>query len=413
MAPDRTRRLVVVGASLAGLRVVEGVRDAGFDGEVTLVGDEGLAPYDRTVLSKGFLEPGADPDPPLYRGAEALRRELGADLLLGAPAHGLDPRSRTVRAGDRTVGYDALVIATGVRPRRPGWAVGLAGVHVLRTVADARALRASLARSSRVVVVGGGFVGSEVASSARSLGAEVTLVEAMAAPLTGALGPEAGRVCADLHRAHGTRVRCGVTVTGLDGGERVERVLFSDGSVTDADTVVVGVGSLPNTEWLHGSGVSLGDGVECDASLRTSVPGVYAVGDVARWYNPFLGRRTRAEHWTSAAAQAAAVARSVATGGPGGPHESVPYFWSEWYGKRIQFAGEAEADQTVFVGAASQHDFVCLYRRGDRITGALTVGRKGAIAKYRAAIRRRGSWREALEHARGHVAVPQQGGTRA
>ena len=412
-ASSRPRRLVVVGASLAGLRVVEGARDAGFDGGVTLIGDENLAPYDRTVLSKGFLEADLDPAPPLYRDAEALRRDREVEFLLGAPAHGLDLRSRTERAAGLTIDYDALVIATGVRPRRPEWAVDLDGVHVLRTVADARDLRSSLARSRHVVVVGGGFVGSEVASSARRLGREVTLVEAMQAPLAGALGLRAGRVCADLHRAHGTRVRCGVTVTALEGDARVERVLLSDGSVIRADTVVVGVGARPNIEWTRGSGIAVGDGVECDASLRTSAPGVYAVGDVARWYNPFLGRRTRAEHWTSAVAQATAVAREVAEGGSGEPHTSVPYFWSEWYGRRIQFAGEADADETVFVGSISRYDFVCLYRKGDRIAGALTVGRKGAIARYRKAVRGRGSWKQALEYARSRVGEPLQGGTHA
>ncbi|WP_107491233.1 NAD(P)/FAD-dependent oxidoreductase, partial [Thermobifida fusca] len=292
-APARTRRLVVVGASLAGLRVVEGARDAGFDGELTLIGDEPVAPYDRTVLSTRFLEDREEPQTPVYRPADDLRRDLDVDLRLGVAAHTLDPRSRTVHAGGHTIPYDALVIATGVRPRTPGWAANLAGVHLLRTVADARALRKSLARSRRVVVVGGGFIGSEVASSARTLGLHVTIVEARDVPFAAALGETAGRLCAALHRAHGTELRCGVTVTALDGTGRVEKVLLSDGSVLKADTVVVGVGSHPNTEWLKGSGVACTDGVECDAALRTTVPGVYAVGDVARWFNPWLGRKVR------------------------------------------------------------------------------------------------------------------------
>ena len=239
-------------------------------------------------------------------------------------AHTLDPRSRTVHAGGHTIPYDALVIATGVRPRTPGWAANLAGVHLLRTVADARALRKSLARSRRVVVVGGGFIGSEVASSARTLGLHVTIVEARDVPFAAALGETAGRLCAALHRAHGTELRCGVTVTALDGTGRVEKVLLSDGSVLKADTVVVGVGSHPNTEWLKGSGVACTDGVECDAALRTTVPGVYAVGDVARWFNPWLGRKVRVEHWTNAAHQAAAVARGIATGQPDTPPRVHP-----------------------------------------------------------------------------------------
>ena len=402
----RPRRLVVVGASLAGLRAVEGARDAGFDGDITLIGDERLGPYDRTVLSKGFLEAEDEPGPPLYREADALRADLETELLLGAPAHGLDTWDRTVRAGGRTVGYDALVIATGVRPRRPAWAVPLAGVHLLRTVADARALRASLATSRHVAVVGGGFVGSEVASSARHLGLTVTMVEAMALPLARHLGTEAAQECADLHRAHGTRLRCGVTVTALDGGDRVERILLSDGSTVEADTVVVGVGARPNTEWLEGSGVTVGDGVECDAYLRTRVPSVHAAGDVAQWYNAFLGRRTRLEHWTNASSQAAAAARNAISGEPAAPHTSLPYFWSEWYGRRVQFVGDTDADESVCVGDPTQHSFVRLYRRGDRLVGVLAMDRKGAVAKFRGMVRRGTPWHQALEHARGHAKKP-------
>lgn len=412
-APARTRRLVVVGASLAGLRVVEGARDAGFDGELTLIGDEPVAPYDRTVLSTRFLEDREEPQTPVYRPADDLRRDLDVDLRLGVAAHTLDPRSRTVHAGGHTIPYDALVIATGVRPRTPGWAANLAGVHLLRTVADARALRKSLARSRRVVVVGGGFIGSEVASSARTLGLHVTIVEARDVPFAAALGETAGRLCAALHRAHGTELRCGVTVTALDGTGRVEKVLLSDGSVLKADTVVVGVGSHPNTEWLKGSGVACTDGVECDAALRTTVPGVYAVGDVARWFNPWLGRKVRVEHWTNAAHQAAAVARGIATGQPDTPHASIPYFWSDWYGRRIQFIGEPTADETAVVGDPARGEFACLYRTGERITGALTVGGKGAIARYRTAIRRRAAWQDVLHTALDRTKTVQTGGTRA
>ncbi|MEU6083886.1 FAD-dependent oxidoreductase [Streptomyces sp. NPDC047108] len=394
------RRLVVVGGSLAGLRAVEAARAGGFTGTVTLVGAEEHLPYDRTVLSKAFLEPGAEPAVPHYRDPASYRDELGVDLRLGAPATGLDTEGRTVTAGGTAIPYDRLVVATGVRSRTLPRLTGRAGVHTLRTLDEARALRGALGAARRVVVVGAGFIGAEVASAARARGAEVTLLEGGPAPLVRSVGPQLGAVLARLHAAHGTRLRCGVTVDRVEGDGRAERVVLSDGSALATDLVVVGVGAEPAADWCADSGVATAEGVLCDRHLATSAPGVYAAGDIARWHNPLFGREMRLEHWTNAAEQGALAARNAL--GLGGAQEAcaaVPYFWSDWYGVRIQFLGVPDAEVTEVFGDTGGHRFVALHRRGDRLTGVLAVDRRGEIAKYRQLLRRRTSWRQALEFA--------------
>ncbi|MFD9904238.1 NAD(P)/FAD-dependent oxidoreductase [Streptomyces sp. NPDC059063] len=391
------RRLVVVGASLAGLRAVEAARTAGFDGRIVLVGAEEHLPYDRPPLSKTFLGRGGVRPLPTFRERRDLVDGLGVELMLGTPATGLDTAGRTVTVGDAPLGYDALVIATGARARRPGGVDRLDGVHCLRTADDARALRASLddARSG-VAVIGGGFIGSEVASAARARGLPVTVLEARPAPLIRALGAEMGALCARLHARHGTTVRCGVTVTGVEGDGRVERVLLADGGVVPADVVVIGVGADPVTGWLEGSGLELSDGVVCDETLATDSPGVYAAGDVARWHNRALMRRMRLEHWTSAAEQGAVAARNAVAVAPPETYETVPYFWSDWYGTRLQFVGLPEAEKTEVFGDPSDGRCVALYRDEDRLVGALVVNRRALTMRLRALIRRRATWHEAV-----------------
>ena len=398
------RNLVVVGASLAGLRAVEAARKAGFEGAITLIGAEPHVPYDRPPLSKAFLESGeAEPEAPFFREEAHLRDELGVTLMLGSPATGLDTDRRVVSVGDREVPYDALVIATGSRPRLLSGTDGMSGVYPLRTLDDALGVRAALDDGARTVVVGAGFIGSEVASGARKRGLDVTVVEALPTPLVRATGHAMGQAIASLHEHNGTTLRCGVGVDRLEGDGKVERVVLADGTVLDADLVVVGVGIIPNTDWLVGSGLQLDNGVVCDEHLWTGVPGVYAAGDVANWLNPVLGDRQRMENWTAAAEQGAAAARNAIDPGNQKPYGTVPYFWSDWYDVRIQFVGSPQADEVRVVdgdpGDPGSGRWVALYRRGDRLIGALTVNGQTEIMKYRVQIGKGGTWADALAFA--------------
>ncbi|MDR6174081.1 NADPH-dependent 2,4-dienoyl-CoA reductase/sulfur reductase-like enzyme [Nocardioides zeae] len=418
------QRLVVVGASLAGLRAVEAARRAGYDGELVLVGDEVHAPYDRPPLSKAFLDldgqRGAGQVMELST-AEALRDELRVDLRLGVRATGLDTAAREVLLGDERLPYDALVIATGSVPR---WLPGtdpdgpdgpLEGVTQLRTVDDARRVREALEAGARLVVVGAGFIGSEVASAARKRGLPVTVVEALDVPLTRSVGPEVGVACVGLHRAAGTDLRLGVGVAGLDeetsdgpdGRRRVRAVRLTDGTTLPADLVVLGIGVRPATAWLEGSGVALheGDrGVLVDATMATNVPGVWAAGDVAHVENPlFDGEQHRLEHWTNAADHGAAAARHALDPAAAEPVVTVPYFWSDWYGHRLQFVGtpRAEEARVVVDELATGGGLVVLYRREDRVVGAFVVDLPRVVMKLRRRVLDRGPWEEAVAFATG------------
>ncbi|MGV9774826.1 NAD(P)/FAD-dependent oxidoreductase [Streptosporangium sp. NPDC003464] len=391
------RRLVVAGASLAGLRAVEAARRSGFDGSITLIGTEPHLPYDRPPLSKEFL--GGAGLPP-FRSEDVLRDGLGTELALGTAATALDTAARTVRAGDREYGYDALVIATGATARTLPGTEGLAGVHTLRTRDDALAVRRALDAGARTVVVGAGFIGSEVASAARERGLEVTIVEALPTPLARAVGETMGTACAVLHTRNGTDLRCGAGVAAVEGERRVERVRLTDGTVLPADLVVAGIGAVPAVDWLAGSGLSLDNGVVCDETLCTGAPGVYAAGDVARWRNPAFDRHMRLEHWTSAAEQGAVAARNALDPGNAKPYSTVPYFWSDWYGSRLQFVGVPATDEIRVVDGDPAGDrFVALYREGGRLAGTLTMNGQAQIMKYRGLIMRGASWAEGLEFA--------------
>jgi NADPH-dependent 2,4-dienoyl-CoA reductase/sulfur reductase-like enzyme len=396
-------RLVVVGASLAGLRAVEAARRAGFAGRVTLVGAEEHLPYDRPPLSKKFLGRDAPAALTPFRTEAELRDDLGVHLLLGAPADALDTAAREVAVAGSAVPYDALVVATGASPRGFPGADGITGVHSLRTAEDAAAIRAALDSGARTVVVGAGFIGSEVASAARARGLPVTIVEALDVPLTRAVGAEAGRVCAQLHRAAGTDLRTGTGVVGIETSDgRVAGVRLDDGTTVPADLVVLGTGVAPATGWLADSGVPLHEqdrGVVCDATLATGAPGVYAAGDVAHVPNPlFDDDLMRLEHWTNAAEQGAAAARNALDPGSASPTASVPYFWSDWYRHRIQFVGTSDADEVAIVDP-DPHRFLALHRRDDRVVGALTVNRVRDVMKLRRHIADRSSWTDALAFA--------------
>jgi NADPH-dependent 2,4-dienoyl-CoA reductase/sulfur reductase-like enzyme len=392
------RSIAVVGASLAGLRAVETLREEGFTGRISLIGDEPHEPYDRPPLSKQILT-GQVPTANLALSKDGLS-SLDLDLHLGRRAVGLDLRQRTVEL-DRgsEVGFDALLIATGARARRVRGVEDLDGVHVLRTLDDALAVRAAFGSKPKVVVLGAGFIGLEVAASARALGLEVTVIEATPQPLSHAIGPTMGGACVALHRDHGTRFELGKPVDAIEGHGSVERVRLADGTAIDADLVVMGIGASPATDWLEGSGLTLGNGVVCDATCATSAPGIYAAGDVAEWHNPVFDRPMRVEHWTNATQQGMAAARAMLAGpGRAAPFSSVPYFWSDQFSARIQFAGVARDATEVRItgGSVEERRFVAIYRHGARVVAALGFDSPRMLMKYRALIMRGASWDDAL-----------------
>ncbi|MBC3190451.1 FAD-dependent oxidoreductase [Pseudonocardia sp. C8] len=342
------RSVTVVGASLAGLAAVRALRAQGFEGEIVVVGEEKHAPYDRPPLSKEFLA-GSSSEDDISLG-EDDDAGLGVEWRLGRTATALDAEARVVVLDDgERLASDAIVLATGARARAlPGEMP--AGVHTLRTLDDARALKADLVAGSRLVVIGAGFIGAEVASTAAGLGLEVDIVEAAEVPLQRALGPEMGQACGRLHEANGVRLHLGVGVAGLTGSPRVTGVELTDGRELPADVVVVGIGAAPNVEWLEGSGLELDNGVVTDVSGMTNVPGIVAVGDCANSHRDFTGDRLRLEHWTNALQQpAVAVAALLGTEHSLPSHHAVPYFWSDQYGHKIQFAGHRPAEGSVRV----------------------------------------------------------------
>jgi NADPH-dependent 2,4-dienoyl-CoA reductase/sulfur reductase-like enzyme len=378
------RTVAVVGASLAGLSAARSLRKQGYDGRLVVIGDELHRPYDRPPLSKEFLA-GTLGETDL--ALEAGEEDLGAQWLLGTRAVGLDRTDRAVRLADgREVRADGIVIATGAAARTLPGSEGLAGVHTLRTLDDARALRDELARGGRLVVIGGGFIGAEVASTAYALGLDVTVVEVAPTPLAGPLGETMGAVVSALHTDHGVRLLCGVGVKGLSGESRVDAVLLEDGRSIPADIVVVGVGARPCVEWLEGSGVELDNGVKCGADGRTSLAGVVAVGDCANWYDPRAGHHRRVEHWTGARERPDAAIATLLAGGavePGVPRP--PYFWSDQYGVKIQFVGHAAAADSVTIeaGAADDRDVLAVYRRAGDPVAVLGMNQPRLFMRWR------------------------------
>ncbi|MFJ5062882.1 NAD(P)/FAD-dependent oxidoreductase [Streptomyces nigra] len=378
------RTVAVVGASLAGLSAARSLRRRGYDGRLALIGDEPHRPYDRPPLSKEFLAGTVDETD---LALETDDEDLDALWLLGTRAVALDPTTRAVRLTDgREIRADGVVVATGAAARTLPGSEGLAGVHTLRTLDDARALRAELTPGVRLVVIGAGFVGAEVASTAHGLGLDVTVVEAAPTPLAGPLGAAMGAVVSGLHTDHGVRLLCGVGVKGLSGERRVTAVLLEDGRTVPADVVVAGVGARPCVTWLTGSGIALGDGVTCASDGRTSLPGVVAVGDCADWYDPRAGRHRRVEHWTSARERADTAVAALLVGGaaqPGAP--GPPYFWSDQYGVRIQFAGHAAGADSVTVeeGGAESRDVLAVYRRAGHPVAVLGMNRARLFTRWR------------------------------
>ncbi|MDE2968201.1 MAG: FAD-dependent oxidoreductase [Chloroflexota bacterium] len=405
-------RVVIVGASLAGLNAAEALRDEGFNGTIALIGDEPELPYDRPPLSKQLLTGEWDIDRLPLRSSDEFSA-LGIDFLLGQRATGLDIAASTVRLEDgEDVGFDGLIIASGARPISLPFGPGLDGVHTLRSQADALRIRSELADGRRVAVIGAGFIGAEVASSARSRGLAVTMIEALSAPMVGPLGEELAEWAKGLHAEKGVQMRFGARVSTLVGDGRVEAVELEDGSRIEADTVVVGIGVRPNVEWLEGSGLTIGDGVLCDQFCRAA-PMIYAAGDVARWPNVLYThfgydqpqRTMRIEHWTNAVEQGMAAARNLLLESGGEPLEAfapVPYFWSDQHGLSIMASGiTSPRDEFRLVhGSLEANRFAAIYGLRGYLTGVVAVGWPRMLRRYQALIRQQVSWDEALETAR-------------
>ena len=412
MVLDPGSTVAVVGASLAGLRAAETLRAEGHSGAIVLIGAETHLPYDRPPLSKQFLAGTWGLERVLLRPAEKIAA-LGLELRLGHRAGGLDVEGHTLELDDgATVGFDGLVLATGSHPRLLPGAPQIAGVHVLRTLEDSIALGHAIRQDgARVVVVGAGLIGSEVAATCHALGADVTVVEALAQPVERVLGAEMGAVCGELHADHGVTLLTKAGVAGLrstgggagvdaSGAGAVNGVELDDGRMLDADVVVIGIGVVPTTQWLVGSGLEIDNGVVADATLHVA-DDIVVAGDMARWFDEGLGTHVRIEHWTNAVEQGVAAARSLSAGrSRATPYVPVPYFWSDQYETKIQVLGHPSPDDDVVVvdGAVQERRFVALYGRAGRFTAALGFSRPRQLMGYRALLEAGASFDEALAH---------------
>ncbi len=381
--------IVIVGANVGGARAADTLRQEGFEGRVVLVGAEPDLPYERPALSKELLW-GTMSEEKVFLHAREYYDEQRIELRLGLRATGLDPAAHEVALEDGTrLRYDRLLVTTGATPRRlnvPG--AEMDGLLYLRTLADARQLRRRVQTASRVVVVGTGFIGAEAAASCRGLGKEVVALEAAPVPLERALGPEVGRLYAEIHRGHGVDLRVGAAVTGFSGQGRVEAVETTSGTRIEGDLFVVGVGVVPVTDWLAGSGLAVDNGVIVDELQRASVPDVYAAGDVANWWHPELSERLRVEHFDNAQNQGVAAAKSML--GRGEPYAPVPYFWSDQFGMSLQYVGHARGDDRVVLrGAVDSGSWTAFYLRDDHLRAALTVDRYKDLNPSRQLIQRR------------------------
>jgi len=361
---------VIAGAGLAGAKAAEALRSEGFEGRIVLIGDEPELPYERPPLSKDYLRGEAESRP--YVHDESFYREHDIDLRLGRAAVSLDPARREVAFDDgERVRYDRLLLATGAEPRHlPTPGADLAGILYLRTVEDSDALRSRLEQGATAVVVGAGWIGCEVAASARQRGVAVTLVDPLATPLERVLGPQLGGFYADVHRSQGVDLRMGVGVEAFEGTDRVERVRLSDGSAVECDFAVVGVGVRPRAQLAAQAGLTVDDGVRAGALLETSAPGVFAAGDVVRADHPFFGEPIRVEHWGNALEQGPAAARNML--GRGVPYERLPYFFSDQYDVGMEYAGYANADDRVVLRGEAP-EFIAFWLREGRVIAGMNV----------------------------------------
>ncbi|MGH3326915.1 MAG: NAD(P)/FAD-dependent oxidoreductase [Streptomycetales bacterium] len=366
---------VIVGASLAGAKAAETLRDEGFEGRVLLIGADPERPYERPPLSKGYLLGQQERDK-VFVHDEGWYADHDVELLLGTEVESIDRAAREVTAGGAAYGYGKLLLATGARPRRlPAPGADLDGVHTLRTVGDSERIREAVRGGVRVVVVGAGWIGLEVAAAARSYGATVTVVDPQPTPLYGVLGPELGEVFARLHRDNGTELRLGRTVQEIRGdGGRAVGVTLDDGTQLDADTVIVGVGVLPNSGLAEAAGLATDNGVLADEALRTDDPDIYAAGDVANAFNTLLGRRLRVEHWANALNTGPIAARAML--GREVVYDRVPYFFTDQYDLGMEYSGHAapgEYDEVVYRGDVEAREFVAFWLRGGRVLAGMNV----------------------------------------
>jgi NADPH-dependent 2,4-dienoyl-CoA reductase/sulfur reductase-like enzyme len=378
-----TKRIVIVGGGLGAARTCEQLRRAGFDGPITIVSNEGHLPYDRPPLSKQVLR--SEMDDVTLKPRE-FYDENNIALILGSAARALDTGAQSVTLDDgNALGYDELVVATGLVPKRIPSFPDLAGIHVLRSFDESMKLREEAGSARRAVVVGAGFIGCEVAASLRGLGVDIVMVEPQPEPLASVLGERIGALVARLHRAEGVDVRTGTGVAELRGTDRVEKAVLSDGTEVDADLVVVGIGSRPATEWLEGSGVKVDNGVVCDHVGRTSAPHVWALGDVASWRDA-TGHQSRVEHWSNVADQARVLVPALLGRAVQSNMIVVPYFWSDQYDVKIQCLGEPEADDMIHLVSDDGRKFLAYYERDGVVAGVVGGGMPGQVMKTRAKI---------------------------
>ena len=378
-------RIAIVGASLAGLRCAESLRREGFTGALTIVGAEEHLPYDRPPLSKEFLTAEFEAERLALRTAPY--EDLKADLILGQRAQSLNLEARSITlASGKEIDFDGLVIATGAAPRNLPITDGISGVMTLRTLDDAARLKAAIEERKRICVIGAGFIGSEVAATARGLGLNVTVLEAGEQPMLRGVGPIIGETLAELHRRNGVDLRTGVEIESIEQiGEEVRVNIAGEASV-ECDLLLLAVGAAPVTQWLEGSGLTLDDGVVCDATLLAA-PGVVCAGDVARWPNPlFGGESMRVEHWTNAVEQGMHAAKRLLSDDDSAPEFStVPFVWSEQYGIKIQAAGRFSGEDRMEVVHGSTDDarLVAIFERRGRISGVIGFSEPRRVMQYR------------------------------
>jgi len=390
------RRIAVVGGSLAGVSAVEGLRERGFDGEITLVDGDGELPYDKPPLSKRALV-----DDQAYEALPLHPRdwyaELGVSLRLGTKVLGLDAPGKTLHlAGGSVLKFDGLVIATGSAAREVPVPCGQPGrIHRLRTIADSRRLRAELLPGRHLVVVGAGFIGLEVASTARHLGLDVTVVETAATPLNRAFGPQLGGWFRALHERNGVDVRCAVALEEIEAKAEGFTLRFKEGPKLRGDVVLAGVGAAPQTSWLADSGVAVGNGVLCMSDLSTNIANIVAAGDVAHWYNPLFGEGMRVEHWTNAVEQGRHAAGSLL--GDRDDYPAVPYFWTDQHDAKVRFVGRADAGDDMVMEVPKPNALVALFGRKGVLRGAVCVNTPRRLAEYREAVSNRIPWDEVVE----------------
>ncbi len=385
------KTVVIVGASIGGVRTAQALRAEDYADRIILVSDEAVPPYDKPPLSKAFLAGAATAnDIALFSQAEADK--LGVEMRLGCRAANLDLAGSTVEvdSGER-LAFSHLVIATGARPRPSPWGQP-PGVHLLRTLEDSRRLRADLEQTRRLVVIGGGFIGAETAATARALGLAVTIVDPSPVPMERVVGSEIGERFTRLHQNNGVTMLFGVGVRDISGQRGQFRVDLTDGRTLDTDVIVVGIGAIPNDEWLASSGLHVDNGVVCDKHLRVpDAPNVFAVGDICRWRNPRHDRLTRIEHWTNAAEQGAVVAHNISYPDKLVAHAPVEYVWSDQYDWQIKVLGEAGAAEYRHVEVigedSSASRFAALYSSdGTHFSGIVAVNWPRAVIAARKAL---------------------------